>query len=180
MYILRNIYKHTFRAYTNTRSEHIQTHVQSIYKHTFRAVCNTVKPHHFRTSTPCLKSKSNQKAVGTVHLTSGSSETLHSSWKDRRLEASHQLCERNASTFSYLHIQTNTHFVCKAVKLHHFISQLLDHAESHRLCSHGLESRSERCFGTWFGPFLIWKPDFSPCESKAVSNQAFETRFQMR
>ena len=35
---------------------------------------------------------------------------------------------------------------------------------------------SERRFRTWFGPFLIWKPDFSPCERKAVSNQAFETR----
>ena len=34
------------------------------------------------------------------------------------------------------------------------------------LCSHGLESRSERRFRTWFGPFLIWKPDFSPCELK--------------
>ena len=45
-----------------------------------------------------------------------------------------------------------------------------------RLCSHGLESRSERRFRTWFGPFLIWKPDFSPCERKAVSNQAFEKR----
>ena len=43
-------------------------------------------------------------------------------------------------------------------------------------CSHENESRSERCFGTWFGPFLIWKPDFSPCDRKAVSNQAFETR----
>ena len=48
------------------------------------------------------------------------------------------------------------------------------------LCSHGLESRSERCFRTWFGPFLIWKPDFSPCECKAVSNQAFETCFETR
>ena len=46
------------------------------------------------------------------------------------------------------------------------------------LCSHGLESRSERRFRTWFSPFLIWKPDFSPCERKAVSNQAFETRFE--
>ena len=46
----------------------------------------------------------------------------------------------------------------------------------HWVCSHGLESRSERRFKTWFGPFLIWKPDFSPCEHKAVSNQAFETR----
>ena len=45
------------------------------------------------------------------------------------------------------------------------------------LCSHGLESRSERRFRTWFGPFLIWKPDFSPCERKAVSNQALEMRF---
>ena len=48
------------------------------------------------------------------------------------------------------------------------------------LCSHGLESCSERHFRTWFGPFLIWKPDFSPCERKAVSNQAFETRFETR
>ena len=48
------------------------------------------------------------------------------------------------------------------------------------LCSHGLESRSERRFRTWFGPFLIWKPDFSPCERKAVSNQAFEMRFETR
>ena len=38
------------------------------------------------------------------------------------------------------------------------------------------ESRSERRFGTWFGPFLIWKPDFTLCERKALSNQAFETR----
>ena len=38
------------------------------------------------------------------------------------------------------------------------------------LCSHGLKSRSERRFRTWFGSFLIWKPDFSPCERKAVSN----------
>ena len=44
-------------------------------------------------------------------------------------------------------------------------------------CGHmALESRSERRFRTWFGPFLIWKPDFSPCERKAVSNQAFATR----
>ena len=43
-------------------------------------------------------------------------------------------------------------------------------------CSHENESR----FRTWFGPFLIWKPDFSPCERKAVSNQAFETRFETR
>ena len=56
--------------------------------------------------------------------------------------------------------------------------QLLKH--KHWLCSHELESRSERRFRTWFGPFLIWKPDFSPCERKAVSNQAFETRFEMR
>ena len=46
----------------------------------------------------------------------------------------------------------------------------------HWACSHENESRSERHFGTWFGPFLIWKPDFSPCKRKAVSNQAFETR----
>ena len=48
------------------------------------------------------------------------------------------------------------------------------------LCSHENESRSERRFGTWFGPFLIWKPDFSPCECNTVSNQAFETRFETR
>ena len=49
------------------------------------------------------------------------------------------------------------------------------------VCSHENESRSERCFGMWFGPFLIWKPDFSPCELKAVSNQAFNwNTFQMR
>ena len=48
------------------------------------------------------------------------------------------------------------------------------------LCSHGLESRSERRFRMRFGPFLIWKPDFSPCERKAVSNQASETHFKMR
>ena len=30
------------------------------------------------------------------------------------------------------------------------------------VCLHGLESRSERRFKTWFGLFLIWKPDFSP------------------
>ena len=61
-------------------------------------------------------------------------------------------------------------------------STLNKHEEdvSHWLCSHGLESRSERRFGTWFGPFLIWKPDFSPGECKAVSNQAFETRFAKR
>ena len=47
-------------------------------------------------------------------------------------------------------------------------------------CSHGLESRSERRFRTWFGPFLIWKPDLSPCKRKAVSNQAFEARFETR
>ena len=51
---------------------------------------------------------------------------------------------------------------------------------NYRLCSHGLESRSERRFRTWFGPFLIWKPDFSPCERKAVLNQAFEMRFETR
>ena len=50
----------------------------------------------------------------------------------------------------------------------------------HWLCSQGLESRFERRFRTWFGPFLIWKPDFSPCERKAVSNQAFETHFETR
>ena len=50
----------------------------------------------------------------------------------------------------------------------------------HWLCSHGLESCSERRFRTWFSPFLIWKPDFSPCERKVVSNQAFETRFETR
>ena len=37
------------------------------------------------------------------------------------------------------------------------------------LCSHGLESRSEWRFRTWLGPFLIKKPDFSPCERKVVS-----------
>ena len=67
---------------------------------------------------------------------------------------------------------------------HHHFRRAHDYynllAVLHRLCSHGLESRSERRFGTWFGPFLIWKPDFSPCERKAVSNQAFETRFEMR
>ena len=50
----------------------------------------------------------------------------------------------------------------------------------HWLCSHGLESCFERRFRTSFGPFLIWKPDFSPCERKAVSNQAFETHFETR
>ena len=45
------------------------------------------------------------------------------------------------------------------------------------VCTHGLESHSKRRFRTWFGLFLIWKPDFSPCERKAISNQAFETRF---
>ena len=50
----------------------------------------------------------------------------------------------------------------------------------HWLCSHGLESRSERRVRTWFGPFPIWKPDFSPCERKAVSNQAFEMHFETR
>ena len=39
---------------------------------------------------------------------------------------------------------------------------LLQNCELLWLCSHGLESRSERHFGTWFSPFLIWKPDFSP------------------
>ena len=43
----------------------------------------------------------------------------------------------------------------------------------HWLCSHGLESRSERRFRMWFGPFLIWKPDFSPCERKAVLKSGF-------
>ena len=47
-------------------------------------------------------------------------------------------------------------------------------------CWHENKSCSERRFGTWFGPFLIWKPDFSPCECKTVSNQAFETRYEMR
>ena len=51
---------------------------------------------------------------------------------------------------------------------------------TYRACLHENESRFERRFGTWFGPFLIWKPDFSPCEHKAVSNQAFETRFETR
>ena len=41
--------------------------------------------------------------------------------------------------------------------------------ETPRACSH----ENKRRFGMWFGPFLIWKPDFSPCERKAVSNQAF-------
>ena len=50
----------------------------------------------------------------------------------------------------------------------------------HWVCLHGLESRSERRFKTWFGLFLIWKPDFSPCKQKAVSNQAFGTRFETR
>ena len=67
---------------------------------------------------------------------------------------------------------------------------------THWVCLHGLESRSERRFKTWFGPFLIlahvnaklfqirllkrdkkgvldrdppWKPDSRPCERKAVS-----------
>ena len=48
------------------------------------------------------------------------------------------------------------------------------------LCSHAHESRSERLYSTWYGPFLIWKPDFSPCECNAVSNQAFETHFETR
>ena len=43
--------------------------------------------------------------------------------------------------------------------------------------SHGLESRSERRFKTWFGPFLIWKPDFSPCEHKAISKSGFWNTF---
>ena len=50
--------------------------------------------------------------------------------------------------------------------------------ERQRACSQENESRSERLFGTWFGPFLIWKPDFTLCERKALSNQAFETRFE--
>ena len=41
-------------------------------------------------------------------------------------------------------------------------------------CSQENESRSERRFGTWFGPFLIWKHDFTLCERNALSNQAFE------
>ena len=45
-------------------------------------------------------------------------------------------------------------------------------------CSQENESRSERRFGTWFGPFLIWKPNFTLCECKALSNLAFETRFE--
>ena len=48
------------------------------------------------------------------------------------------------------------------------------------VCLHGLESRSKRRFKTWFGLFLIWKPDFSPCKQKAVSNQAFGTHFETR
>ena len=52
--------------------------------------------------------------------------------------------------------------------------------EQHWACSQENESRSERRFGTWFGPFLIWKPDFTLCECKALSNQAFETRFETR
>ena len=61
--------------------------------------------------------------------------------------------------------------------LHCQWSYLLVHSSiKHWVCLHGLESRSERRFKTWFGPFLIWKPDVSPCERKAVSNQAFETR----
>ena len=47
----------------------------------------------------------------------------------------------------------------------------------YRACSQENESRSERRFGKWFGPFLIWKPDFTLCECNAPSNQAFETRF---
>ena len=63
---------------------------------------------------------------------------------------------------------------------HHWASLWLMPKPLYRLCSHGLDSRSERRFRTWFDPFLIWKPDFSPCEHKAVSNQAFEMRFETR
>ena len=59
-------------------------------------------------------------------------------------------------------------------------SQYSNKLPEHWVCLHGLESRSERRFKTWFGLFLIWKPDFSPCKQKAVSNQAFGTRFETR
>ena len=39
--------------------------------------------------------------MGTKHPTSDSSTTLYSSWKEKRLGASPQLCERYASTVSY-------------------------------------------------------------------------------
>ena len=42
------------------------------------------------------------------------------------------------------------------------------------VCLHGLESRSERRFKTWFGLFLIWKPDFSPCKQKLFQIRLLE------
>ena len=43
-------------------------------------------------------------------------------------------------------------------------------------CSQRKESHSESRFGTWFGPF----PDFTLCECKALSNQAFEMHFETK
>ena len=68
------------------------------------------------------------------------------------------------------HTQTYTH----AGKIGQYAVWRVYYTCIHRACSHENESRS----GTWFSPFLIWKPDVSPCERKALSNQAFEMRFE--
>ena len=51
---------------------------------------------------------------------------------------------RKCMTFTHLSTYFQLISVCSRITL-----------SSHWLCSHGLESRSERRFGTWFGPFLI-------------------------
>ena len=56
---------------------------------------------------------------------------------------------------------TCVHKHCKAMAL---TLCLTPNMVAQWVCLHGLESRSERRFKTWFGLFLIWKPDFSPCE----------------
>ena len=44
-------------------------------------------------------------------------------------------------------------------------------------CSQENESRSEKRFGTWFGSFLIWEPDFTLCECKASFKSDFWNTF---
>ena len=48
------------------------------------------------------------------------------------------------------------------------------------LCSHELESRSERRFRTWFGPFLLWKPDFKPMWTQSCFKSGFWNAKKLR